>query len=51
MRYPDWVLGYADELEDENVLAGVMDTLGNRFPSGPGFIVTPGNVNLNTPLP
>jgi len=49
--HPNWVLGYADKLDDENVFAGVMDALWNRFPSGPGFIVTPSAVNLNSPLP
>lgn len=47
----DWVLGYADQLEDENVLAGVTDALVKQFPDGPGLIITPSPVNLNAPLP
>ena len=46
-----WVLGYADQLEDQNVLAGVTDALAKRFPDGPGLILTPSSVNLNAPLP
>lgn len=50
-RGSDWILGYADELEHENVLAGVTEALWNRTPSGPGLIATPSTVNLNMPLP
>jgi hypothetical protein len=46
-----WVLGYADQLEDQNVLAGVTDALAKQFPDGPGLIITPSPVNLNVPLP
>lgn len=50
-RSRDWVLGYADQLEDQNVLAGVTDALLKQFPDGPGLIITPSRVNMNAPLP
>jgi hypothetical protein len=46
-----WTLGYADQLEDENVLASVIDSLATRFPDGPGLIATPSFVPMNLPLP
>jgi hypothetical protein len=50
-NHRDWILGYADKLEDHNVLTGVTTALADRFPGGPGLIITPSFVNLNLPLP
>lgn len=46
-----YVLGYADGLEEENNIAGVIDALASQFPQGPGLIATPSDVPLNLPLP
>lgn len=48
---PPWVLAYADGLEDENNLAGVIEALACQFPKGPGLIATPSILPVNLPLP
>ena len=48
---PNWVFAYADKLEDENVQAGVIESLATEFPDGPGLIATPSAVPMNLPLP
>lgn len=46
-----WTLGYADGLEDENVLAGLISALAEQFKQGPGLIVTPTVIPMSLPLP
>ena len=46
-----WYLGFAEKLQDENVLAGVIEALTNRFPKGPGLIASASSIAINTPLP
>lgn len=50
-KHKDWYLGYADRLDNYNVLSGITEALSNQFPEGPGLIVTPSLVNINLPLP
>lgn len=44
-------IGYADLLEDENSLAGVVTALQTQFPKGPGIIATPSLIPITLPLP
>ncbi|MGD9829981.1 MAG: hypothetical protein AB7E70_07915 [Hyphomicrobiaceae bacterium] len=48
---PGWTLGYADGIDDENALAGVIDAIVGIFPDGPGLIATPSHLPINMPLP
>ncbi len=47
----EWVLTYADRLDDEAGLTRVIEALASELPSGPGLVVTPSPVPLNLPLP
>ena len=46
-----WMLGYADRLENANVIASVTGALAEQFPDGPGLIATPSPIHMNVPLP
>ncbi len=50
-QLPEFTLAYADGLEDENVFAGVIEALTQRFPKGAGLIATPSRINVNVSLP
>lgn len=46
-----WGLAYAEGLDDPNTLADVLENIRQRFPDGPGLIVTPSRIALTLPLP
>jgi hypothetical protein len=47
----EWFLSYADDLDNPNTLAGVVDSVAKMLPDGPGLIATPSRVPLVLPLP
>jgi hypothetical protein len=49
--YRAWMLGYADGVENANVMASVTTTLAEQFPDGPGLIATPSPIHMSLPLP
>jgi hypothetical protein len=50
-RRQDWMLTYADRLNDEAVLTRVIEALASELPNGPGLVVTPSPVPMNLTLP
>jgi hypothetical protein len=46
-----WMLIYADGLDDEAVLTRAIDALASELPNGPGLVATPSPVAMNLTLP